>query len=75
MAKRYMKRCSAPLIIKEMQNKTTTRYHLTSVSISKKTRETNVGMDVEKSEALCTVGENVNCFATMEDSMEGSSKT
>ena len=62
IAHKHMKGCSTSLIIREMQIKTTMRYHLTPVrmAIIKKSTNNNAGEGVEEREPFCTVGGNVN---------------
>ena len=72
MANKHMKRCSTLLIIREMQIKTTMRYHFTQVkmAIIKKSTNNNAGKGVEKREPLAPlVGMQIDT-ATMEDGME-----
>jgi len=57
-----MKRCSTSLIIREMQIKTTLRYHLipARMAIIKNLQTISAREGVEKGEPYYTVGGNVN---------------
>ena len=65
MAKRHMKRCSTSLIIRQMQIKTTMRYHLTPVkmAIIKNPQTMNSGKGVKRREPFLHFGGNVNWYS------------
>ena len=58
MAEKHLKKCSISLVIREMQIKTTLRFHLTPIRMAKikKSGETWAGEDVEKEEQSSTSG-------------------
>jgi hypothetical protein len=75
MAVKHLKKCSKFLVLREMQTKTTLRFHLTLIRMGKIKSQgsTHVGEDVEKEEHSSIAGGIANWYNHSGNQSEGSS--
>ena len=69
-----MKKYKTPRTIREMQIKTTMKYHLTECPSLKSLQITNAGENIEKREQSYTAGGNLIDIAAIETTMEAPHK-